>query len=90
MSAGEEAADDRAEHARRAEDGQEVALVPGALPGRHDVADDRQREREQAAGADALDGAERGELVHRRGATEHSAEPTTKIVIANRKNGLRP
>ena len=65
--AGEEAADDRAEHARRAEHGQEVALVLGALPRRDDVADDRQRQREQAAGAEALDRAERGELVHRVG-----------------------
>ena len=63
---GEEAADDRAEHAGRAEHGEEVALVPGPLAGRHDVADDRQRQREQAAGAEALDRAERGQLVHRR------------------------
>ena len=75
LLAGEEAADDRAEHARGAEDGEEVALVLGALPRRHDVADDRQREREQAAGAEALDGAEGGELPHRLGeAAQHRAD----------------
>jgi hypothetical protein len=61
----EETAEHRAEDARGAEDGQEVALVLGALTRRHDVADDRQREREQAAGADALESPERGQLVHR-------------------------
>ena len=88
--AGEEAADDRAEHARGAEDGQEVALVPGALARRDDVADDRQRQREQAAGAEALEGAERRPACTSRCDRPHSAEPTMKIAIANRKNGLRP
>ena len=64
---GEEAADDRAEHRRGAEHGQEVALVLGALTGRHDVADDRQRQGEQTAGAEALHGAERREAEHRGG-----------------------
>ena len=81
---------DRAEHAGGAEHREEVALVPGPLPRRHDVADDREREREQAAGADALEGAERGELVHRLGEAATGAEPRTKIEIAARKNGRRP
>ena len=63
--AGEEPADDRAEHARGAEDGEEVALVLGALPRRDDVADDGQRQREQPAGAEALHGAVDGQLEHR-------------------------
>ena len=75
FGAGEQAAEHRAEHAGRAEHGQEVALVAGPLPRRHDVADDRQRHREQAAGADALDRAERGQLVHRPGqAAERGAD----------------
>ena len=66
---------DRAEHARRTEDGEEVALVLGPLPRRHDVADDRQRQREQAAGAEALERAEGRELVHRGGeAAQRRAE----------------
>jgi hypothetical protein len=64
---GEPAAHDRAQDARRTEDRQEEALVAGAVPRRHDVADDRQGQREQAAGADALDGPEGGEHVHRCG-----------------------
>ena len=48
------------------EGGHEVAGVPGPLPRRHDVADDRQDQREQPAGADALERPERRELVHRR------------------------
>ncbi len=63
--AGEEAAEHRPEHARRTEHGKEVALVLRSVARRHDVADDRQREREQAAGAEALVGAERGKHVHR-------------------------
>src|SRR5690606_20111021 len=62
--AGEEAADDRADHARGPEDGEEVALVAGPLAGRDDVADDREREREEPARTDPLQGAERRELVH--------------------------
>ena len=67
LLAGEEAARQRAEHRRRAEDGHEVALVPGALAGCHDVTDDRQRQREQPARAQALDRPERRQLVHRVG-----------------------
>jgi hypothetical protein len=44
---GERAADQRAEHARGAEDGEEIALVLGALTRRDDVAGDGQRERER-------------------------------------------
>jgi hypothetical protein len=71
----EEAAQDRADDAGGAEHREEVALVPGALAGRHDVADDGQGQRHQAACADALDGAERGQLVHVLGQTaEHRAD----------------
>ena len=73
--AGEEPADDRAEHARGAEHGEEVALVLGALPRRDDVADDGQRQREQPAGAEALDGAVERQLEHRlRESAEHRAD----------------
>ena len=44
--------------ALRAEDGAEQALVLAALGGREQVADDRERDREQRAGAEALDAAE--------------------------------
>ncbi len=64
---GEEAAGDRAEHARGGEDGHEVAGVLGALARGDDVADDREHQGEQAAGAEALHGAERREHVHRGG-----------------------
>ena len=40
------------------EDGADQAHVASALPRRHDVADDRLRADHQAAGADALEGAE--------------------------------
>ncbi len=66
VAAGEEAADERAEHARRPEHRHEVAGVLGALARRDDVADDREHEREQAARAEALEGTERRELRHRR------------------------
>ena len=87
--AGEEAADDGSEDARGAEHGQEVALVLGALTRRHDVADDREGQREETAGAEALDGAEGRELPID-DARVQSTEPTMKIVIAKMKNGLRP
>ena len=60
----EEAAQERADHARQREHGAHVALVAAALAGRDDVADDRHRERHQAAGADALQAAERDQLDH--------------------------
>ena len=53
VGAGEEAADDRAEHGGGAEDGEEVALVLGPFSWRDDVAEDRQGEREKAARADS-------------------------------------
>ena len=72
---GEEAADDRTEHARRGEDGHEVALVTGPFARRDQVADDRQRQREQAAGTEPLKGAERGQHVHAlRQATQRRAD----------------
>ena len=64
---GQEAADHGTEDARRAEDGEEVALVPRALARRDDVADDRERQREQPARSEALHGPERRQLPHRLG-----------------------
>ena len=87
VGAGEETAEHRAEDARGAEDGQEVALVLGALARRHDVTDDRQRQGEQASGADALEGACGGELVHRVcGAGEQRADDED----ADREDEERP
>ena len=65
VGAGEEAADQRADQARDAEDGEEVALVFRSLARREHVAHDRERHRHQTAGTEALDGAEDGELDHR-------------------------
>ncbi len=67
VGTGEEASDDGAEHARGAEDGEEEALVPGALPRRDDVTDDGQRQGEQTARTEALHGPEGRQAVHRRG-----------------------
>ena len=61
---GEPAAQQRAGHRGDAEHGPEVALVAAALAGRDDVADDAEGDREQAAAADALDGAEDDQLAH--------------------------
>ena len=55
---GEEAAERRADEERDAEDGAEEALVLAAFGGREQVADDGERDREQGAGAEALDAAE--------------------------------
>ena len=88
--AGEEAADDRTEHARGAEDGEEVALVLGPLARRHDVADDREREREEAAGADALDARGRPRATGIDQESVQSIEPTVKIEMAKMKSFLRP
>jgi hypothetical protein len=60
----EEPADQRADDRRDAEDRAERALVLAALPRRHDVADDRLGQHQQAAAADALDRAEGDELAH--------------------------
>ena len=61
---GQPAAQQRAGHAGDAEHGPEVALVAAALAGRDDVADDAEGDREQAAAADALEGAEGDQLAH--------------------------
>ena len=58
------AADGRAEQERDAEHEAEEALVLAALGGREEVADDRERDREERAGAEALDAAEQHELPH--------------------------
>ena len=55
---GDQAADGRAEQEADAEDGAEEALVLAALRRGEDVGDDRQRDREERAGAEALDAAE--------------------------------
>ena len=60
----EEPAKQRSDHARDAEHGAERALVLAALTGRDDVADDRLGQHDQAAAADALQGAERDQLAH--------------------------
>ena len=62
---GEEAADQRADQARDAEDGEEVALVFRSLTRGEHVAHDGERHGHQTAGAQALDGAEDGEFDHR-------------------------
>jgi hypothetical protein len=65
--AGEEAADDRAQDAGGAEDGQEVALVLGTLTWRDDVPDDGQGQGEEATGTHTLDGSEARQHRHRGG-----------------------
>ena len=61
---GEEAAEERSGHAGDAEDRAEIALVPAALAGRNDVADDAEGDRHQTAAADSLEGAEGDQLEH--------------------------
>ena len=56
---GEEAADERPSDAGGGEGGEHVALVAGPFAGRHDVADDREGEGHQAAGAEHVAEAER-------------------------------
>ena len=63
----EEPADHGTEHRRGAEHREEVALVAGALPGGDEVTEDRDRERHEATGAEALDAAVDRQLVHRVG-----------------------
>src|SRR5207237_271967 len=56
-------------------DGPEEALVPGPLAGRHDVGDDRERQRHQATGAQALHGPGEDQLGHvLRGAGQERAD----------------
>ncbi len=61
---GQEAAHQWPDDERDPEDRAEEALVLAALLGCEHVADDRQRDREERASADALDGAEEDELRH--------------------------
>ena len=61
---GQEAADERAGHERDAEHGPEQALVLAALLRGEQVADDRERDREQRTGADALDASEQDQHRH--------------------------
>ena len=61
---GQEATERRAEQGGDAEHGAEQALVLAALLGGEQVADDRQRDREQRAGAEALDAPEQDQLLH--------------------------
>ena len=71
----EEAAEQRPDDRRDAEDAAEVALVLAALARRDDVADDGERRHHQAAGAEALQRAERDQLAHvLREAAEHRAD----------------
>ncbi len=61
---GEVAADQRAGDRRDAEHRAEQALVAAALPGRDHVRDDRERQRHQTAGAEALDAPGDDQLGH--------------------------
>ena len=63
----EDAAEQRADDARHAEDRPEQSLVAAAFAGRDDVADDRLGADHQAAAAEALDGPEGDELDHASG-----------------------
>ena len=58
----EHAAEQRARDAREHEHHLDVALVAAALARRHEVGDDRHRERHQPAGAEALEAAEGDQL----------------------------
>jgi hypothetical protein len=60
----EKAADQRSGDAAEAEDRAERALVAPAIAWRDDVADDRLREDDEPAAANALQRAERDELAH--------------------------
>lgn len=71
----EQSAEQRAEHAGRAEHGAEESLVAAAFAGRDDVAHDRHRQHDQPAAAQALERAEADELGHVLGdATEDRAD----------------
>ena len=60
----EEAAEQRPDHGRDAEDSAEEALVLAALTRRDDVADDGHRRHDQPAATDPLQGAECDQLAH--------------------------
>ena len=100
----EEAADERAEHARHAEDRPEDPLVLATLAGRHHVGDDRLGADHQPAAADALDCAEKDELQQRvgepgqhrsdqedddRGLEEHLAAVQVAELAPQRRGGRR-
>ena len=95
---GDEAADQRAGDHRDRHDAGDHALVAAPLAGRHQVTDDRHHADHQAAGAEALHGAEADQLDHAvagppsiaEPAMPQSAEPTRKITIEVRKTALRP
>ena len=72
---GEVPADQRPRHAGQPEHRPEQPLVPGPVAGRQHVRDDGERERHQAAGAEALDAPGEDELGHvLRGTREQGAE----------------
>ena len=71
------------------EDGAEQALVPAALGRGEQVADDGQRDREQRAGAEALDAAEQDQLPIF-WLRPDRAEPMRKSVMPIMSSGLRP
>ena len=62
---GQEAAQARADQEGDPEDGSEEALVLAPLGRGEEVADGRQRDREEGAGAEALDAPEEDQLPHR-------------------------
>ena len=61
---GQEAAEARPDEERDPEDRSEEALVLAAFGRREEVADDREGDREEGAGAEALDAAEQDQLPH--------------------------
>ena len=83
------AAEQRPGHAGDAEDRAEVALVPAALAGRNDVADDAEGDRHQPAAADALQGAE-GDQLGMFWLRPQRAEPIRKMTIVSWKIRRRP
>ena len=62
---GEQATEHGAHHTRGAEDGEEISLVLRPLARGHDVTDDGERQRHQAAGTEPLQRAVPRELIHR-------------------------
>ena len=86
----EEAAEQRADHRRDAEDGAEEALVAAALARRDDVADHGDRDHDQPAAAEPLERAEGDQLAPCSALSPQSAEPTRKITIAVCSTSLRP
>ena len=85
----EEAADERPEDRRDAEDGAEEPGVLAALARRDDVPDRRLRGHHEPAAAEALHRAEGDELRHD-SASPHSAEPMRNTTSAPCSTSLRP